>query len=222
MATTEVTLPPSLAFLISNFHSFVTIKLDATNYLLWRIMRANGFYEYLDGSIVCPPTHIQNTEGTLVPNSKFALWKLIDTQLLMCLTASLSPSTLPYILGLHHAWQVWISLSNRYNSLSKSHVQDLKGRLYTITKTSTIEKYVDTIKEYAQKLVAAGSPVDDEDLIFHTLRGLPPVLMVLRPQLELLEQGEILFHLMKLLICSMGRTLNFFKIHLQTLIVPQC
>lgn len=138
-------------------------------------MKANGFYGYLDGSIECPPAQISNSEGTQVPNSKFALWHLIDTQLLMCLTASLSQITLPYILGLHHTHQVWLSLSNRYNSLSNSHVQDLKGRLYTITKTSTIEVYVDTIKEYAQKLVAAGSPVDDDDLVFHTLRGLPPV-----------------------------------------------
>lgn len=138
-------------------------------------MKANGFYGYLDGSIECPPAQISNSEGTPVPNSKFALWNLIDTQLLMCLTASLSQTTLPYILGLHHTHKVWLSLSNRYNSLSNSHVQDLKGRLYTITKTSTIEVYVDTIKEYAQKLVAVGSPVDDDDLIFHTLRGLLPV-----------------------------------------------
>lgn len=71
------------------------------------------------------------------------------------LTASLSQSTLPYILGLHHAHEVWESLSNRYNSLSKSNVQDLKNKLYNMAKTSTIECYVDTIKEYAQKLIAA-------------------------------------------------------------------
>ncbi|KAH7858303.1 hypothetical protein Vadar_022169 [Vaccinium darrowii] len=36
-----------------------------------------------------------------------------------------------------------------------------------------MEKYIDTIKEYAQKLAAAGSEVSDEDLVFYTLRGLP-------------------------------------------------
>ncbi|KAI8562467.1 hypothetical protein RHMOL_Rhmol03G0039200 [Rhododendron molle] len=76
---------------------------------------------------------------------------------------------------LHSTHQVWDSLSNRYNSLSRSHVQDLKGKLYSITKTSTIEHYVDTLKEFSQKLIVAGSPVDEDDLIFHTLRGLPPV-----------------------------------------------
>lgn len=78
MATAEVTLPPSLVFLVSNFHSFVTIKLDGTNYLLWRIqienvMRANGYISYLDGSSSCPPAQVTNSEGTLVPNTSYAL-----------------------------------------------------------------------------------------------------------------------------------------------------
>lgn len=46
---TTVTLPPSLMFLVANFHSLVNEKLDSTNYLLWQVqvenvMQANGFY----------------------------------------------------------------------------------------------------------------------------------------------------------------------------------
>lgn len=36
-----------------------------------------------------------------------------------------------------------------------------------------MENYIDTIKEFAQKLATTGSPIDDHNLIFHTLRGLP-------------------------------------------------
>lgn len=181
MAATVVTLPPSLVFLATNIHSFVNIKLDSTNYLLWRIqveniMQANDFLGYLDGPIECPPSQIRTlVAGTLAVNPIFTLWKLIDVQLLSCLTASLSPTTLPYILGLHHASEVWESLSNRYNTLLKSNVQDPKSKLYNVTKTSTIECYVDSIKEYTHKLAAFGSPVGDDDLIFHTLKGLPKV-----------------------------------------------
>lgn len=160
--------------------------------MLWRIqveniVSANGFYEYLDGSVERPATHIRTDEGNLIPNTAYTMWKLIDTQLLSCLTASLSPTTLPYILGLHHAHEVWDSLSNRYNSLNKSNVQDLKNKLYNLTKTSTIECYVDTIKEYAQKLAAAGSPVDEDDLIFHTLRGLPGVFNGLKTTIRAMQ-----------------------------------
>lgn len=70
---TSVTLPPSLVFLVTNLHAFVNIKLDSTNYLLWRIqveniMKANGFFEYLDGSAVCPQTRIRSTEGVVSPD----------------------------------------------------------------------------------------------------------------------------------------------------------
>lgn len=35
-----------------------------------------------------------------------------------------------------------------------------------------MEEYLDKIQEFAQKLEAAGNPLGDDDLIFHTLRGL--------------------------------------------------
>lgn len=83
-STNSVVLPPSLAFLVSNFHSLVTTKLDSTNYLLWRIqienaMRANGYFDYLEGTIACPSSQIRDNNGNLVTNPDFLLWKLIDT-----------------------------------------------------------------------------------------------------------------------------------------------
>lgn len=77
------------------------MKLDGSNYLLWRVQVenvtvANGYYNYLYGTAVCPSATIRNTEGVVSPNSAFQLWNLIDTQLLACLTATLSQTTLPY------------------------------------------------------------------------------------------------------------------------------
>lgn len=130
MASSTITLPPSLAFLVSNFHSLVNIKLDGANFLLWKtqvenVLNANGFLGYVDGTISCPPSQIRNSGGELVTNTDFALWKLIDSQLLACLTASLSPTTLPYVLGFHHSYEVWHSLNTRYNSLSRTHIHEL-------------------------------------------------------------------------------------------------
>lgn len=42
-------------------------------------------------------------------------------------------------------------------------------------KLTTMDVYVDTIKDFAQRLTAASSPLTEDDLIFHTLRGLPNV-----------------------------------------------
>lgn len=177
MASTSVTIPPSLAFLVSNFNSLVNIKLDSDNYLLWKVqvenvLDANGFLGYLTGSVPTPSIQVRNDKGEMEPNSEYALWRLIDTQILSCLTSSLSQKTLPYVLGLHHSSQVWSSLSNRYNSVSRTHIHELRDQLYNHKQTSTMDVYIDSIKEFAQKLEVAGSPLGDDELIFHTLRGL--------------------------------------------------
>lgn len=92
-----VTMPPTLAFLVSNFHMLVKIQSSSNNYLLWKTqvlnaLRANGFTEYVDGTIGPPPMQISDTSNNPVTNSTYLLWKLIDNQLLSCLTASLSAS----------------------------------------------------------------------------------------------------------------------------------
>lgn len=177
-STTVVTLPPSLAFLISNFHSLVNIKLDGSNYLLWRaqvksVLEANGFSGYLDGSIVAPSSQIRNDQGEFSLNPEYSLWKLIDSQLRSCITASISQTTLPYVLGLRYVHHIWTSLSKRYNLLTETHVQELRDQLYNLSKISTIDAYIDNIKELAEQLTAAGSPVEDDELVFRALHGLP-------------------------------------------------
>ncbi|KAI8564838.1 hypothetical protein RHMOL_Rhmol03G0213400 [Rhododendron molle] len=184
-STAVVTLPPSLAFLVSNFHALVNIKLDGSNYLLWRaqvesVMEANGFYGYLDGSTEAPPSQIRTDQGELTLNSEYSLWKLIDSQLRSCITASISQITLPYVLGLRTVHEIWISLSNRYNLLTETHVQELRDQLYNLSKTSTIDAYIDKIKELAQQLTAAGSTIEDDELVFRTLHGLPKAFNGLR------------------------------------------
>lgn len=140
---TEITLPSSLTFLVSNFHSLVNIKLDGSNYLLWRIqvenvMKANGFFGYLDGSVSVPSEKIRDAQGTETDNPAYNLWRVINSQLLSCLTASLSQNTLPYVLGLYNVQQVWDSLSSRYNFMSENHIQELRTQLFNHTKTSSI------------------------------------------------------------------------------------
>ncbi|KAH7842892.1 hypothetical protein Vadar_010255 [Vaccinium darrowii] len=86
----------------------------------------------------------------------------------------ISAATLPLVLGLDHAFQVWQILKHRFNSVSKAHIHDLKQQLFNITKTITFDAYFDTIKELSYKLAAAGAPLSNDDLIFHALHGLPP------------------------------------------------
>lgn len=195
-ATTTVGLPPALAFLVSNCHSLVNIKLDSGNYLLWRTqvmnaLRANGYLGYLDGSITPPVGTILDSSNDRVTNPEFTLWTLIDNQLLSCLTASLAPTTLTHVLGLVHVYQVWQTLEQRFNSLSKTHIHELKDRFYSITMTGTMDSYLDEIRNYAHKLEAVGYHLDDDDLVFCAKKGLPSEYKHVKSALN--AKGDIMF-----------------------------
>lgn len=194
--SSSVTLPSSLAFLVSNFYSLVNIKLDSGNYLLWRTqvmnaLRANGYIEYLDCTKSSPEPTIVDSSNARVSNPDFTLWTLIDNQLLSCLTSSLSATTLPHVLGLTHTCQVWQILEQRFNSLSKSHIHELKNKLCNVTKTRSMDEYIDEIRGYAQRLEAIGYHMDDDDLVFYALKGLPTEFKGVRSALT--AKGDVLF-----------------------------
>ncbi|KAH7843514.1 hypothetical protein Vadar_017550 [Vaccinium darrowii] len=64
-------------------------------------------------------------------------------------------------------------LEHRFNSVSKTHIHDLKQQLFNVTKTTTFNAYFDTIQELSYKLAAVGTPLSNDDIIFHALHGLP-------------------------------------------------
>ena len=145
------------------------MKFDSDNYILWRIQLENALLSNdLLGYIQSPPDKVLNSTGQEVDNAEFAVRKLINGQLLSCITATIYVSTLPHVLGLAHSYQVCHALESRFSSLTRSHVHDLKRKLYNLKKTTTMDKYIDQVKEYSQKLAAAGSSMEDEDIVFHT------------------------------------------------------
>lgn len=171
-------LPQSLTFLIANFQSFITIKLDSANYFAWKTqvetaLRANSLFDFATGLHTIPNPETLDASGNKIPNPEFVKWDIIDRMLLSCLIATLTPATLPHIVGTRHTSEVWSKLEEKFNSLSRTHVMDLKRRLYTIKKTVPMEQYLDIIKGLLQKLEASGTHMDDEDVVFHTLNGLP-------------------------------------------------
>lgn len=154
-------------------------------------LRANGYIEYLDCTKPSPQPTILDATNFRVSNPEFSLWTLIDNQLLSCLTSSLSSSTLPHVLGLPHACQVWTTLEHLFNSLSKSHIHELKNKLYSVKMKGSTDGYIDEIRGYDQQLEAVGYHVDDDDLVFYTLKGLPEEYKPIRSALNV--KGDIMF-----------------------------
>uniref|UniRef100_A0A5B7CDP5 Putative retrovirus-related Pol polyprotein n=1 Tax=Davidia involucrata TaxID=16924 RepID=A0A5B7CDP5_DAVIN len=172
------TLPSGLTFLLNNVSSLIPIKLDSTNYIIWKTLmqntfRANQLFGYIDGSIPCPPLEIINSSGDQLANPLYLQWIIIDNHLLSCITATLTPSILPHVVGFSHAFEVWFALAQRHSSLSRSHIHELKLKLMNIKKDTTMEAYLDQIKQYVDRLASAGTPIPTEDIVLYTLNGLP-------------------------------------------------
>lgn len=58
---------------------FLTIKLDSTNYLLWRdqvepLLRVQRKFGFIDLSIPPPPPTIAGSNNTQLPNPEFITW----------------------------------------------------------------------------------------------------------------------------------------------------
>uniref|UniRef100_A0A2N9FCJ3 GAG-pre-integrase domain-containing protein n=1 Tax=Fagus sylvatica TaxID=28930 RepID=A0A2N9FCJ3_FAGSY len=165
---------------LSNIINYVSIKLDETNYLLWRsqfvpILVANDLYGYVDGSITPPPTIINSTEGKESPNPDFLSWRKTDQFVLSCINATLTQSILAQVLGHSTAHQVWASLHLMFLEQSQARFDLLKGDIQSIQKgTSSISEYLNRLKHIADSLAALQHPVPDKELVGHALNGLGP------------------------------------------------
>lgn len=86
----------------------------------------------------------------------------------------ISEYVLSYVFGAPTTYTLWTTLASHFSAISRSHVLQLKSRLQRIKKgTSTIPKYLQNIKAITNNLATIGSPIDDIDLVYHILHGLP-------------------------------------------------
>ena len=78
----------------------ITIKLSATNFLLWKsqllpLLQCQVCLGFVDGSLQQPSETLPNiTNGTSIPNPKFLEWKLKDQRILSMLLSSLTRRSL--------------------------------------------------------------------------------------------------------------------------------
>ena len=167
-------IPSNLNILLSNLSSLVTVKLDGSNFVIWKnqiqnLLRATDLLSIVDGSKKCPVDTIRQSAGIEIPNPEAVKWKMIDAHLLSCITATLSPAIFTSVLHLHTSAQVWQFLDKRFTSLSRSHIHQLKNKLSSISKKSdSMEVYLSKIKSIVDQLRVASSFVEDEDIVLLT------------------------------------------------------
>ncbi|TYK08059.1 retrotransposon protein [Cucumis melo var. makuwa] len=144
----------STLFLLSNICNLVPIRLDSTNYVLWKyqvssILKAHSLFGHIDDTLPCPPKHLPSS--TLGTNSKinpgYLQWLSRDQALITLINATLSSSALTHVVN---------SLYHKKKTPSES-----------------IDQYTSRIKALVDKLVAASISLEDEEILVHTLNGLP-------------------------------------------------
>ncbi|KAJ4965971.1 hypothetical protein NE237_017820 [Protea cynaroides] len=152
---------------ISNIVSLIPIKLTGTNYLLWKslfepILCGHKLMSLIDGSLPSPIT-------------VDSIWYEKDQMLLSWINATLSDSTLPYIVGVSLAKKAWDLLKHRYASTTPAHIIALKRLLSRIKKGSqSMNDYLQQFKSISDQLTTSASTVSNDDIIILILDGLPP------------------------------------------------
>ena len=166
--------------LLSNMANMMTIKLDNTNYIVWRhqitmVLKTYSLFELIEKPQLIPDQYLKDLSGayTTVVNPDFLIWKSKEKALLTFTSSILTPTILAITMGCSSALKVWKVLENRFSSISRSHVLNLKGEFHNIKKgTDLVDLYLQKIKVVRDKLLAIGVIMDDEELLHITLKGL--------------------------------------------------
>ncbi|OMO72467.1 hypothetical protein CCACVL1_17774 [Corchorus capsularis] len=155
------------------------VKLTSSNYTSWKAQMDAllvGLYlaGYVDGSFPLPPFEIQQ-EGEMIPNPAYNLWLRQDKLILHALITSTSESILPYIASATTSSEAWNTLAKVFANKNRSRIMSLKEQLsLTRRDQMAVGDYIQHMKQLADAIRMAGSPVEDDDLVLHILKGVGP------------------------------------------------
>lgn len=137
------TFTTSSSFNVNNIIHLVSIKLDHTNFLLWKsqflaILCTHDLMGYIDGTLKCPPEFIV-VDQVSTANPEYHSSIKQDQQLASWIMATLSESLLSPVIDPNYtsAHSLWSKLESHCVSASKLHIIQLCGQLQSIKKGST-------------------------------------------------------------------------------------
>lgn len=140
------------------------------------VLETYSMIELLDEHQLVLDKFLKDLSGniTTIMNSNYLIWSSKERALLTFTSSTLSPSILALIVGCILTTDVWKVLENRFSSISRSHVMNLKGELQNMKKGSnSVDVYLRKIKVVRDKLLAVGVFLDDEELLHIAIKGFP-------------------------------------------------
>ena len=129
---------------------------------------------YLDGSLPCPPEFIEDPRTlTLIANPTNKLWLRQDRLLLHTLQTSVSANISTLVSRCNTAAEAWSKLETTYASRSNSRMLSLRDTLMKFNKEGkTVAEYMHGIKTSIDDLDLIGHPLNDGEIVVHTLNDL--------------------------------------------------
>ncbi|XP_050939306.1 uncharacterized protein LOC127148920 [Cucumis melo] len=192
-SSSNPSVPTSTLFLLSNIYNLVPIRLDSTNYVLWKyqvssILKAHSLFGHIDDTLLCPPKHLPSlTLGTNSEiNPKYLQWLSRDQALITLIDPLYHPLPLPTL----------------------SAQSPLRSALYTMKKTpsESIDQYTSRIKSLVDKLATGFVSLEDEEILVHTLNGLPVAFNAFRTSIRT-RSGNISLEELHTLLISKETTM---------------
>lgn len=150
--------------------SCVTIRLNHTNYLLWKtqvesLLSSQKLLGFVNGRYQEPATTVEQRVGEevqQVPNPAHESWFCTDQLVKSWIFGTLSDEALGRVCALTTAHEVWLALANTYNRSSVSREFDLKRKLQLLSKQGkSFSTYAPEYASFCDQLRSIGKPVDE-------------------------------------------------------------
>lgn len=167
----------------SNVHilSSVTLKLNDSNYLLWKmqfesLLSSQKLLGFINGAVTAPAATrsvVRDNVTVEETNPEHEAWFCSDQLVRSWMFGTLSEEVLGSVHTLPTSREVWLSLAESFNKSSLSREFSLRRRLQLLTKKEkTLSVYCREFKTVCDSLSAIGKPIDESMKIFGFLNGL--------------------------------------------------
>ncbi|KAL4368436.1 hypothetical protein GQ457_05G012080 [Hibiscus cannabinus] len=193
MVSEAFVLPGTIAAtMASSFKPFtnksISIRLDETNYLLWRqqvlfAIESLALSSHIDGTISVPSQYTM-VDGVKTVNAEFVVYKQQDSALCSWLLSSISTSILPSLVNCRTAFEIWEKIQKVFSVSSTTKIMHLHCSLKNLRKRDqSMREYLAQIQAVCDSLAACGNPLTETMHISAILSGLPseyePVIAVI-------------------------------------------
>ncbi|KAL4319896.1 hypothetical protein GQ457_18G015380 [Hibiscus cannabinus] len=156
----------------------ISIRLDESNYLLWRqqvlfSIDSLALGSHIDGTIA-PPSQYVVVNGVRSLNPDFVAFKQEDSALCSWLLSSISGTILPSLVNCRTAIEIWDKVQHKFSVFSTTKIMHLHCSLKNLRKRDqSMRDYLAQIQSICDNLAACGNPLIETMHISTILSGLP-------------------------------------------------